>query len=178
MPGPLPRLSEWCTYSFLPIRLRPSPSPKWVGTWHMLPQNDFMQAFVFGAAGNFVMFRPASLLATQVVPTVGSFFYPGPPWLLRPRISRFVTSPSSGYANRLNRAIDGRGTFALQDLRPCRPLLGNSKAILALALPERTPRKPPFGHPSATRWRPPLTRGDSGVPSTQRPLAVAACSKA
>ena len=49
--------------------------------------------------------------------------YPRPPWLLRPRISRFVTSPSSGYANRPNRAIDGRGTCTLQDLRPCRPLL-------------------------------------------------------
>ncbi len=59
----------------------------------------------------FLMFRPPSLLTTQVVPTVGSFFSPRPPWLFRPRISRFVTSPSSGYANRPNRATDGRGTF-------------------------------------------------------------------
>ena len=32
LPGPLPRRSPWCTYSFLPTGHRPSPSPKWVGT--------------------------------------------------------------------------------------------------------------------------------------------------
>jgi hypothetical protein len=51
MLGPLPRLSSWCTCSFLPMRHRPSPHPQWVGTWRIIPQNDFMQAFVFGAAG-------------------------------------------------------------------------------------------------------------------------------
>lgn len=35
MPGPLPRWSPWCTYSFLPTGHRPSPFPNWVGT----PQN-------------------------------------------------------------------------------------------------------------------------------------------
>ncbi len=90
-----------------------------------------------------LMFRPPSLLATRVVPTVGEFFSPGPLWLLRPRISRFVTSPSSGYAHRPNRAIDGKGTCTLQDLRPCRPLLGNSNGILAPPLPERNPEKRP-----------------------------------
>ena len=48
----------------------------------------------------------------------------GRPWLLRPRLSRSVTSPSSGYASRPNRAIDGGGTCTLQDSRPCWPLLG------------------------------------------------------
>ena len=90
-----------------------------------------MQAFIFRAAGTSLMFRPPSLLAPQVVPTVGCFFYPRPPWLVRPRISRFVTSPNSGYANRPNRAIDGRGTFTLQDLRPCWPLLGMVKGLLS-----------------------------------------------
>jgi len=51
--------------------------------------------------------------------------YTGQPWLLRPRISRSVTSPSSGYASRPNRVIDGGGTLTLQDSRPCWPLLGN-----------------------------------------------------
>ena len=54
--------------------------------------------------------------------------YTGQPWLLRPRISRSVTSPSSGYASRPNRAIDGGGTLTLQDSRPCWPLLGNLNA--------------------------------------------------
>jgi hypothetical protein len=46
----------------------------------------------------------------------------GQPWLLLPRISRFVTSPSRGYANRSFRATDGRGTFTLLDSQPCRLL--------------------------------------------------------
>ena len=35
MPGPLPRRSPWCAYSFLPTEHRPSPFPNRVGT----PQN-------------------------------------------------------------------------------------------------------------------------------------------
>lgn len=31
VPGPLPRRSPWCIYSFLPMGHRPSPFPKWVG---------------------------------------------------------------------------------------------------------------------------------------------------
>ena len=54
--------------------------------------------------------------------------YTGQPWLLRPRLSRFVTSPSSGYASRPNRVIDGRRTCTLQDSRPCWPLLAISNA--------------------------------------------------
>jgi hypothetical protein len=46
----------------------------------------------------------------------------GQPWLLRPRLSRFVTSPSRGYANRPFRATDGGGTFTLLDSQPCRLL--------------------------------------------------------
>jgi hypothetical protein len=46
----------------------------------------------------------------------------GQPWLLRPRLSRFVTSPSRGYANRPFRATDGRGTCTLLDSQPCRLL--------------------------------------------------------
>jgi hypothetical protein len=124
---------------FLPTRHRPSPYPKRVGTWHMFPQNDFYAGVCFRGCRQFFMFRPPSLLTTRVVPTVG-YFYPGPSWLLRPRISRFVTSPSSGYANRPNRAIDGRGTFTLQDLRPCR-LLGQTNGIFALPSRQRTPQR-------------------------------------
>ena len=44
------------------------------------------------------------------------------PWLLRPSLSQFVTSPCPGYANRLNRAIDGMGTCTPLDAQPCRLL--------------------------------------------------------
>jgi hypothetical protein len=33
VPGPLPRLLLWCTYPFLPTRLRPSPREDRVGAW-------------------------------------------------------------------------------------------------------------------------------------------------
>jgi hypothetical protein len=46
----------------------------------------------------------------------------GQPWLVRPSVLRFVTSPHIGYANRPNRAIDGVGTCTPLDSRPCRPL--------------------------------------------------------
>ncbi len=104
-----------------------------------IPAKRVYAGVCFRGCRPFVMFRPPSLLATQVVPTVGYCFYPRPPWFLRPRISRFVTSPSSGYAHRPNRAIDGRGTYTLQDLRPCRPLLGTPNALFCPA--------PPFDEP-------------------------------
>ena len=47
-----------------------------------------------------LMFRPPGLLATQVAPTASRSILSGQPWLLLPRISRFVASPSSVYASR------------------------------------------------------------------------------
>src|SRR5215510_6142867 len=67
------------------------------------------------------MFRPPGLLATQVAPTAVPYGT-RQPWLVRPSILRFVTSPYIGYASRPNRAIDGVGTSTPQDSRPCRPL--------------------------------------------------------
>ncbi len=49
-------------------------------------------------------------------------FPTGQSWLLRPRISRVVTFPCSGYANRPNRAIDGKGTSTPLVRQPCRLL--------------------------------------------------------
>jgi hypothetical protein len=76
---------------------------------------------LFRGCSHSLMFRPADLLATQVAPTAvpsGT----GQPWLLRPRLFRFVTSPNRGYANRPFRATDGRGTYTLLDSQPCRLL--------------------------------------------------------
>ena len=61
------------------------------------------------------------MLATQVAPTAVPYGT-RQPWLVRPSILRFVTSPYIGYASRPNRAIDGVGTSTPQDSRPCRPL--------------------------------------------------------
>jgi len=55
----------------------------------------------FRSCSHSLMFKPTSLLATPIAPTLASCDA-GRPWLLHPRISRFVTSPCSGYAHRPN----------------------------------------------------------------------------
>jgi hypothetical protein len=64
----------------------------------------------------------ALALSPTPIDSLNSRQHTGQPWLLRPRLSRFVTSPSRGYANRPFRATDGRGTFTLLDSQPCRLL--------------------------------------------------------
>jgi hypothetical protein len=54
----------------------------------------------FRSCSHSLIFRPAGLLATLVAPTSG--FRLRQQWLLRPRLSRSVTSPCSGYAIRPN----------------------------------------------------------------------------
>jgi len=69
----------------------------------------------------FLMLRPLSLLASQVVPTA-AYTTAGQLRLLHPGRTRFVTSARTGYANRPNQVIDGAGTFTPPDSQPCRPL--------------------------------------------------------
>ena len=68
-----------------------------------------------------LMFRPAGLLTTPVAPTARASAI-GQPWFLHPSLSWVVTFPRPGYANRLNRAIDGMGTYTPLDTQPCRLL--------------------------------------------------------
>ena len=63
---------------------------------------------IFRGCRHSFMFRPPSLLATQVAPTDTSITV-WPPWRLLPNLEEFVSSLFVGYANRPNRAIDGRG---------------------------------------------------------------------
>ena len=92
------------------------------------PQQLLLSGFRFRSCSHSLMFRPASLLATPVAPTLTSHDV-GQPWLLHPRLSRFVTSPCSGHANRPNREIGGKRTFTPQNRQPCRLLLKRSKSI-------------------------------------------------
>ena len=86
----------------------------------IIPCSDFRTGRNFGAAvilscsGPQVCSPPRSLLPLRALV--------GQPWFLRPRLSWFVTSPRSGYANRPHRAIDGIRTFTLSDTQPCRLL--------------------------------------------------------
>src|SRR6516164_9366734 len=70
----------------------------------------------------FVMFRPPSLLAPQIVPTAANA-PAGQPGLLRPSRTRFVTSPRIGYANRPMTGNWRYGDLHPARLRPCRLLL-------------------------------------------------------
>jgi len=75
----------------------------------------------FRSCSHSLMFRPVGLLATQVAPTVMSENM-WQPWHLLPSGTRVVTFPCIGYANRLNRAIGGKGTRTPQNSQPCRLL--------------------------------------------------------
>ena len=68
----------------------------------------------FRSCSHSLMFKPMDLLATLVAPTTVNST--GHLWLLHPNISRLVTSPRPGYANRPNRVIGGRRTYTSQNL--------------------------------------------------------------
>jgi hypothetical protein len=119
MLGPIPRCFPWCTYPFLPGEHRPSLPRDRLGS-----TQRSVQRLLYG--GDFRGYR-----SFTHVQACGFARHPGPsyrsvstgqPWLVRPSILRFVTSPHIGYANRPNRAIDGVGTCTPLDSRPCRPL--------------------------------------------------------
>ena len=119
--GPLPRLLLWCIHPFLPTRLRPSQRRHPVGALAEIHALATSAWGTFRGCSHSLIFKPVDLLATPIAPTVTPLDI-RQPWLLRPRLSQFVTSLSRGYANRLNRAIGGRGTSTLLDSQPCRLL--------------------------------------------------------
>jgi hypothetical protein len=57
-----------CIYLFLPLCHRPSPCRNWVG-FPLFPANTTFRGHVFRGCRHFFMFRPPSLLASQIVPT-------------------------------------------------------------------------------------------------------------
>jgi hypothetical protein len=120
MLGPIPRQFLWCIYSFLPKEQRPSPTWERLGTQQFSHYNSCtkrfsgLQSFSNVQASRFAC-HPGCTYRNRSMPV-------RQPWLLLPRISRFVASPSSGYASRPFRAIDGMGTFTPLDSQPCRLL--------------------------------------------------------
>ena len=135
--GPLPRLLLWCFHPFLPTRLRPSQRRHPVGALAEIHALATSAWATFRGYSHSLIFKPVDLLATPIAPTAAPDGA-RQPWLLRPRISQFIASLSRGHANRLNRAIGGRGTFTLLDSQPCRLLrrprrhnrLANATAIV------------------------------------------------
>jgi hypothetical protein len=80
-----------------------------------LPYGLVFEAAVIHSCSGPQICSPPRLLLPQC-------FHTGQPWLLRPSLSRFVTSPCPGYANRPFRATDGKRTFTSQASQPCRLL--------------------------------------------------------
>ena len=85
MLGPIPRRLPRCLCPFLPRGLRPSPRFDGVGSPAIYPYSDFRTGNLFRGCRHSFMFRPPSLLATQVAPTDTTITV-WPPWLLLPSI--------------------------------------------------------------------------------------------
>ena len=119
----------------------------------------------------FVMFRPPSLLAPQIVPTAANT-PAGQPGLLRPSRMRFVTSPRIGYANRPTTGNWRYGDLHPARLRPCRLLRWDRntvRAVLGRELPIHAPFRYVQRVPNSTMTRvsasPPFHPGQSVFPS-------------
>src|ERR1700674_173487 len=109
MLGPLLRWATGCMYPLLPLSHRPSPKSHGSAS-HNAPFNDFRTEGCFRGCSHSFIFRPPSLLATQVVPTAGyRLRCPGQPWRLHLSRTCVVTFTCIRYASRLNRVIDGEG---------------------------------------------------------------------
>jgi len=89
-----------CVYLFLPPCHRPSPREVWVG-FPLLSANTTSRGGCFRGCRHFFMFRPPSLLVSQVVPTAAQSAA-GQPRLLHPGRTCFVASARTGYASRPN----------------------------------------------------------------------------
>src|SRR5262249_45778482 len=115
------------------------PNGKWVGFPQLSRLKRLRARGDFRGCRYFVMFRPPSLLAPQIVPTAANT-PAGQPGLLRPSRTRFVASPRIGYANRPKTGNWRCGDLRPARLRPCRLLLcrvGEDVATLAPHRPER-----------------------------------------
>ena len=95
----IPSLRVWTPTPASPKVLSPVSSlgtltfpKKELGRHPAYPQQLISVEINFRSCSHSLMFRPASLLASPIVPTL-SYFYDGQPRLLRPRISRLVTRP-------------------------------------------------------------------------------------
>src|SRR5262249_24780490 len=97
------------------------PNRKWVGFPQLSRLKRLRAREDFRGCRYFVMFRPPSLLAPQIVPTAANT-PAGQPGLLRPSRTRFVASPRIGYANRPKTGNWRCGDLHPARLRPCRLL--------------------------------------------------------
>ena len=108
MLGPLPRLSRWCLYPFLPTERRPSRNGYTVGsaaktrtTTSVRTVISGLQSFLNVQASKFACHPGCSYRWRFRVQGSCDFYFRAP--------CVSVAFPHVGYASRLNRVIDGRG---------------------------------------------------------------------
>ena len=125
-----------CFHLFLPQCHRPSPGKRGSASRVCPTNHDFSQGS-FRGCRYFLMFRPPSLLAPQIVPTAAilpqgsrGFYIRAYRVLLPPHAPDMLTVRTQ--------VIDSTGTFTLPDLQPCRlltPFLALSFASVTLSRP-------------------------------------------
>jgi hypothetical protein len=141
------------------------PTRKWVGFPQLSRLKRLRAGGGFRGCRYFVMFRPPSLLAPQIVPTA-AHTPAGQPGLLRPSRTRFVASPRIGYANRPKSGNWRCGDLHLARLRPCRLLLSS------IPLSFRTAGVPRYGWKAGFQMGPSrLSRELKSAPDMRGALA-------
>ncbi len=109
-----------CVCLFLPLCLRPSPTGVWVG-FPLKPANTTFRGAFFRGCRHFFMFRPLSLLTSQVVPTAALTAQGSRGFYIRAYRASLPLHAPDMLAVRIQ-AIDGAGTFTQPDSQPCRLL--------------------------------------------------------
>jgi hypothetical protein len=120
MPEPVPRRYAECVCLVLPQRSSAFPIIRLGRLPASFREHDFPR-IGFRGCSYFVMFRPPSLLASQIVPTATSLLAGQPRLYIRAERASLPSHASDMLSARLQ-AIGGARTFTSQDSQPCRLL--------------------------------------------------------
>jgi len=101
MPGPLPRRVPQSAHTCFFLRVIGLPQQGCGSASPLLPANTIFRGAYFRGCRHFFMFKPPSLLTSQIVPNP-AHTAAGQLRFLRPSRTCFVTSACIGYACRLN----------------------------------------------------------------------------
>ena len=120
MPEPMPRRFAECVCLVLPQHSSAFPISRLGRLPASFREHDFPRVS-FRGYSYFVMFRPPSLLASQIVPTAASSPAGQPRLYVRAERASLPSHASDMLSARLQ-AIGGTRTFISQDSQPCRLL--------------------------------------------------------
>jgi hypothetical protein len=156
-----------CICLFLPLCLRPSPTGVWVG-FPLLPANTTLHGAFFRGCRHFFMFRPLSLLTSQVAPTAAHTAQGSRGFYIRAYRASLPLHAPDMLAVRIQ-AIDGAGTFTQPDSQPCRllPPVNASTPPSRAAPHDSGPMwvADPLSYDSFIHYTSPVLTGAQGAPS-------------